>query len=284
MSTFKPSNPPKASNTTSRPGTGKYFKLVPTANPRELAFVVKEDAATFNPTTVPEPGTAYKDSSFLKVRPRIQLEGFEDYQLLNISADGDMLWFKYGKNKVQTDQATRFRTFFTTVRHTWPAVLEDLYVVQAKLFEQTSTNQNFTQVDPTYFPRYSFRPSVSVSTVVLVEQFLSSTPWPRASITHPQPVTTGVHGSWVGISFDFQECLHPAIMVTEKVPGATIVQGVGVISPTVPRNPNRKIIPETNFTDWAPFVYSDAVEPSGGAWLRERVTYFPPAIPETAFT
>lgn len=283
MSTFKPSNPPKASNTTSRQGTGKYFKLVPTANPREMAFVVKEDAATFNPTTVPEPGTAYKDSSFLKVRPRIQLEGFEDYQLLNISAEGDMIWFKYGKNKAQTDQATKFRTFFTTVRHTWPAVLEDLYVVQTRDFEQAIYNGTTTQTEPSYFPRYSFRPSASVSTVVMIEQFLSPVSWSKSAVAHPQPVTTGVHGSWIGVSFDFQECLHPTIVITEKVPGASIVQGVGVLSPSVSRNPYRKIIPQTNFLDWAPFVYSDAVQPSGGAWLRERVTYFPPSLPETTF-
>lgn len=283
MSTFKPSNPPKAANTTSRPGTGKYFSLVPTPNPREMAFLVKEDAMTFNPTTVPEPGTAYKDSAFLKVRPRIQLEGFEDYVLLNVGREGDMLQFKYGKNKTLADSSTRFRTFFTTRRYSWPAVLEDLYVVQTRAFQQAVFNGTTTQTEPSYFPRYAFRPSVSVSTVVLIEQFLSPIPWPKSAVAHEQPIPTSVNGSWIGVNFDFQECLHPAVVVTEQVPGASVVTGVGVMSPSVARNLQRKIIPETNFLDWAPFVYDDNVEPTGGAWLRERVTYFPPNLPPSTF-
>lgn len=283
MSSFKPSNPPKAGSVVSKMGTGKYFSLVPTANPKEMAFLVREDALTFNPTTVPEPGTAYKESSFLKVRPQIELNGYEDYQLLNVSREGNDLWFKYGKNKTLADADTRFRTFFTNRRYTWPAVLEDLYVVQTKAFQQAVFDGSITQTQPSYFPRYSFRPPVSVSTVVMVEQFLSNVPWPKAAITHTQPIPTGVHGSWIGVSFDFQVCLHPRIVITEKVPGATVVSGVGVVSPAVSRNLYQKIIPETNFPDWLPFVYEDNVEPNSGAWLRERVTYFPPNLPSTNF-
>lgn len=284
MSTFKPSNPPKAAASVSRSGTGKYFSLVPTANPQEMAFIVREPAATFNPTTTPVPGTAYKDSSFLSVKPRIQLQGFQDYQLLNAGREGDDLWFKYGKNKTLSDQDTRFRTFFTNRRYTWPAVLEDLYVVQTKAFQQAVFDGTTTQTLPSYFPRYSFRPAVSVSSVVMVEQFLSPVPWSRAAVTHQQPIPTGVHSSWVGLSFDFQECLHPNIVVTEQVPGASVVSGVGVVNPSISRNLQRKIIPETNFLDWAPFVYEDAVEPNDGSFLRERITYFPPNLPPTTFT
>jgi hypothetical protein len=282
MSTFKPSNPPKARATTSKPDEGKYFSLVPTPNPREMAVVVRESAATFNPTQVPEIGTAYKDSSFLSVRPRIQLQGFKDYVLLNFGKDGDNLWFKYGKNKVLSDEATRFRTFFTTQRFTWPAVLEDLYVVQTREFEQAVYNGTDTQTQPSYFPRYTFRPAASVSTVVLVEQFLSPTPWTRADITHRQPIPTGVHASWVGLEFDFQECLHPAIVIPEKVPGASVVSGVGVLAAPSARNLQRKYLPETNFLDWASFIYDDSVQPTDGFWLRERATYYPPARPQEA--
>ena len=54
-------------------------------------------------------------------------------------------------------------------------------------------------------------------------------------------------------------------------------------SPTA-RNLQRKFIPETNFQDWAPFIYEDNVEPTDGFWLRERVTYFPPTRPPDVFT
>lgn len=282
MSSFKPSNPPKAGDTLSKAGEGKYFSLVPTPNPREMAVVVRELAATFNPTEVPEIGTPYKESSFLSVKPRIQLQGFGDYVLLNVGKDGDFLWFKYGKNKAATDQATKFRTFFTTQRFTWPAVLEDLYVVQTTQFEQAVYNGTTTQTQPSYFPRYTFRPAASVSTVVMVEQFLSPQPWSRADVTHRQPIPTGVHASWVGLEFDFQECLHPNIVIPEKVPGASVVSGVGVQAPPTARNLQRKFIPETNFLDWAPFYYDDSVQPTDGFWLRERVTYFPPARPQEA--
>lgn len=283
MSTFKPANPPKAKATMSKPDEGKYFDLVPTPNPREMAVIVRQRSDTFNPTEVPEIGTAYKDSSFLSVRPRIQLQGFEDYVLLNFGKEGDNLWFKYGKNKAVTDQATKFRTFFTNQRYTWPSVLEDLYIVQTSAFQQAVYNGTTTQTQPSYFPRYTFRPAVSVSTVVMVEQFLSPFPWTKSDITQRQPIPTGVHGSWVGLSFDFQECLHPSIVIPEKVPAATIVVGVGVANPPASRSPQRKFIPETNFLDWAPFVYEDSVQPSNGFWLRERVTYFPPNRPSEVF-
>lgn len=284
MSSFKPSNPPKAQNTVSKTGEGKYFEIIPTPSPRELAFRVKETCATFNPSEVPEIGTSYAASSFLSVRPRIQLQGFQDYRLLNIQREGEFLWFKYAKNKTDSEKNNSpFRTFFTNRRYTWPAVLEDLYFIQTKDFQQAVFDGTTTQVQPSYFPRYSFRPSVSVSTVCLVEQFLSPTPWNQASLVHRQPIPTGVHGSWVGLEFDFQECLHPNIVVTEKVPGFSIVPNVGVQAPTVPRNPLRKIIPETNFLDWAQFVYDDGVEPADGYWLRERVTYFPPVRPQNNY-
>lgn len=284
MSTFKPLNPPKAKATTSKPGEGKYFSLVPTPNPREMAVIVKETAATFNPLEVPAIGTSYQDSSFLSVKPRIQLQGFKDYVLLNFGKDGEFLWFKYGKNKALTDQATKFRTYFTTQRFTWPAVLEDLYVVQTQEFKQAVFDGSSTQTQPSFFPRYTFRPAVSVSTVVMIEQFLSPTPWAKADVIHRQPIPTGVHASWVGLEFDFQECLHPDIVIPEKVPGAHVVPGVGVLSSPTARNLQRKFIPQTNFTDWAPFYYDDAVQPTDGFWLRERVTYFPPVRPPDVYT
>jgi hypothetical protein len=283
MSSFKPSTQPKAQNTTAKTDQGHYFSVVPTPNPREMAFVVRETAQTFNPSEVPEVGTAYKDSSFLSVKPRIQLQGFQDYVLLNFGKDGDSLWFKYGKNKVVTDQATKFRTYFTTQRFTWPAVLEDLYVVQTSQFQQAVYNGSTTQTQPSYFPRYTFRPAVSVSTVVMIEQFLSPAAWAKADVTHRQPIPTGVHASWVGLEFDFQECLHPDIVIPEKVPGAKIVSGVGVLASPTARNLQRKFIPQTNFLDWAPFFYDDAVQPTDGFWLRERVTYFPPIRPPDVF-
>lgn len=283
MSSFKPANPPRAKATTAKPGEGKYFRMVPTPNSRELAFVVKETSATFNPTEVPETGTAYKDSSFLSVKPRIQLQGFEDYVLLTITADGEFLWFKYGKNKAATEQATKFWTYFSSRRFTWPAVLEDLYVVQTQDFKQAVFDGTSTQTQPSYFPRYTFRPAVSLSSVVMIEQFLSPEGWSKAALTHRQPIPTGVHASWVGLEFDFQECLHPAIVIPEKVPGAHIVPGVGVLASPTSRNLQRKYIPETNFLNWAPFVYEDTVQWSEGFMLRERITYFPPALPPEVF-
>ncbi len=284
MSSFKPSQPPKAQNTTSKRGEGNYFEVVPSPSPGELGFRVKETANTFNPTTVPVIGTPYKESSFLSVKPRIQLEGFGDYQLLNISREGEFLWFKYAKPKTDNEKNNSpFSSFFTNRRYTWPAVLEDLYFIQTEDFQQAVFDGTTTQVQPSYFPRYSFRPAVSVSTICLVEQFLAPTPWPQATLVHRQPIPTGVHGSWIGMEFDFQECLHPNIVITEKVPGAVIVPNVGVLSPTVPRNPLRKIIPETNFLDWARFVYEDEVQRSDGYYLRERITYFPPVRPQSNF-
>jgi len=264
-------------------GTGKYFDTLPTPDPRELSFRVRESAVGFQPTTIPTVPTTYGDSSFLKVRPRIQLEGFADYVFTRVSREGDFLWFHYGKNKTSAQMQAPFRSFWTTRRYTWPAVLEDLWFVKTTAFSQSNFNGTTVQSQPSYFPRYTFRPDVPYSSACLIEQFLSPTPWARTDMNHIQPVPTDVHGSWIGVNFNFPSCLHPQVVFDENVPGAQVVYGSGVSNPATPRNINRKIIPATNMLDWAPFVISDEQQPTDGLWLRERVTLYPPPRPKATF-
>jgi len=65
------------------------------------------------------------------------------------------------------------------------------------------------------------------------------------------------------------------------VPGASIVQGVGMANPPLGRDPTKMVFPATNFTDWSPFVIEDKQQPTNGLWLRERVTIYPPTQPDT---
>jgi hypothetical protein len=263
--------------------TGGYFDLLPSPDPSQFSFRVREDAKDFQPTLLPTYGTRYAAANWLKTKPRVTFEGFKDYVYTHCERTDQYLWFYFGKNKTPAQRSTPFRTFYDTRGYVWPAVLEDVYIVQSTTFVQSTYNGTATVTSPSLFPRYRYRPSVSVSSVIKVEQFLAETPWSEQELTHEQPVPTDVNASYLGVSVDFPRCLHGDITFRELVPGASIVSGVGMVTPPLGRDPTRMIFPATNFTDWSPFIIEDKQQPTNGLWLRERVTIYPPPQPETTF-
>jgi len=256
------------------------FEALPTPNPEEVSIRVWQDANQISADTIPTIGMAYKDTK-LPSRPRV--ETFGEYVYTFMSKEGDDLWFYFGKPKTQLERDTPFRVFSGTRQHTWDAVLEDLYAVRST-FPQTVNNGTATSSTPSIFSRYRYRPAVSYNSVVIIEQFLAPTPWPRSAFIHEQPVPTDVNGSYVGIPMKFERCLHDICEFPELVPGASVIYGVGTKMPPVGRNPARQIFPATNFVDWAPFYLADDQQPVNGLFLRERVKIFPPPIPATIFT
>lgn len=261
--------------------TGGYFDLLPTPDPSQLSFRVKEHAADFQATQMPAVGTRYAQCSMLPVRPKIQLEGYNDYVYIMCQREGEFLWFYFGKNKTPAQRNTPFRSFYDNQNYAWPAVLEAIYFVKSTTFVQSVYTGTTTQTAPSYFPRYRFRPQVPYNSTILIEQFLAEVPWEREDLTHPQPVPTDINASYVGINIDFPRCLHGKATFPELVPGALIVDGVGTENPRGDLNTSEMIFPATNFEDWSPFVPRDTQQPTGGLWLREKVTIYPPPIPES---
>lgn len=260
--------------------TGGYFDLLPTPDPSQLSFRVKEHAADFQATQMPAVGTRYAQCSMLPVRPKIQLEGYNDYVYIMCQREGDLLWFYFGKNKTPAQRNTPFRSFPDNKDFVWPAVLERIDIIRSSFVQSVYTGTT-TQTAPSYFPRYRSRPPVPYNSAVLVEQFLAEVPWEREDLTHPQPVPTDVNGVYLGMSINFPRCLHGTEIFPELIPGAQVVEGAGSQDPIGDLNTGYMLFPATNFRDWAPFVYSDTQQPTNGLWLREKVTIYPPPIPKS---
>lgn len=257
------------------------FYTLPTPDPKQFSFKVRLDANKFNPTTAVPPGTPYSECSFIGPRPRAGTnQGFDDYVYTYTEADRDNLWFYFGKKKSAIDRNVPFRTFWTNQDYTWPAVLEDCYFVESS-FPLSAYNGDTTVTSPTLLPRYRYRPGVNVDSLCQVEQFLDAVPWTDADLQHDQPVPTDVNASYLGVSVDFPRCLHKALSFKDEVVGAKIIQGIGMITPPPGRSLDKMVFPATNFTDWTNFTLEDRQQFVAGLFLRERITIYPPAIPDS---
>lgn len=259
--------------------TGNYFDLLPTPNPEELSFRVKEHASDFKATQMPKKYTPYKKCSMLSVKPSPQIEGYGDYLYTHVTREGDKLWFHFVKNKTPAQKNTPFNTFPSTQQYTWPAILLDTYIVESS-FPQATYNGSTVDTVDTLKDRYRYIPDTTYDSPVIIEQFYSPTPWTSTQLVHPQPVPTAINGDYIGLSIRFPRCLHPKIIFEENLPGAQILLGQGAQNTRVSRDPRRQVFPATNFEIWAPFVISDKVQLVGGAYLREKVTIYPPPLPE----
>jgi hypothetical protein len=254
------------------------FEFISTPDPGQLAFRVRVDANSFNPTTLLEAGTPYKSCSFIAVKPRMGSQGFEDYVYTYNERSDQFIWFYFGYKKSPDEKNTPFRTFTTNQEYPWPAVLEDLYFVQSS-FAQSVWDGLQMQTTPTILPRYRFRPSVSVDSLCVVEQFLDAVPWPQQDLEHVQPIPTEINASYIGADVSFPRCLHGKVVIKEFLPNARIVYGAGMVQPAPGRSISEMTFPATNFTDWAPFTLEDRQQPTGGMFLRERITIYPPEVP-----
>lgn len=258
------------------------FEVLPTPNPEEVSIRVWNDANQMSPNSIPTIGQSYKASPIKGNKPRV--EEFGDYVYTYMSKEGDDIWFYFGKNRTTAQRNTPFRTWSDTRQYTWPAVLEDLYFVQSSIPQYINTG---TGVDtaPRLLARYRYRPATPYNSIIVVSQYLSEVPFAQAVMTHDFPVPTDVNGSYLGIQVDFPRCLHDTVTFPEKVPGAQIVQGVGMVNPPFVRNPAKMTFPATNFLDWTDFVIEDKQTPVNGLFLREQVRIYPPNYqPDSIFT
>lgn len=214
---------------------------------------------------------------------REMLSKFPEYgdyvYLKSEKPDADYITLFFGKPKDRNAKNKPFNTFPDTRQYTWPAVLEDLWVAKVNGFPQVVNNGSVTNTADRLLPRYRFRPPVPYNSIVKVEQFLSTSAWGESELTHEQPVPTDIDGAYVGLNIGFQRCLHPRV-VFPKQATEQIVYGVGVNPAPTGRFSMTQVFPATNFLDWGSFVIEDRQQNVNGLWLRERITIFPPPIPE----
>jgi len=256
------------------------FELIATPDPTEFTIrtripdtlINKANALTCNGKL--ERYLPYKDFAWAVRRERV--EEFGEYVYTYVEpADSGHKWFYFARKRTQKERDTPFETFYSSVQYPWPAVLEDLFLVQSS-FPQSTYNGSTTVTAPRYFVRRKYRPSVSINSRIKVDQYLSEVPWPASALVHQEPIPTEVNGSYLGLDISFPKCLHPRIELPELVPGAQIIFNAGAIDRTRGGTPSKQVFPATNFEDWRPFVKEDQVQPQKGLWLRERVTIYPP--------
>lgn len=230
---------------------------------------------------VGETPTAFKTCGWTVGREMLsKFPEYGDYVFLKSEKqDADTITLFFGKRKVGNAKNTPFNTFPDTRQYTWPAVLEDLWIVKTPNFPQAVNNGTTTDLADRLLPRYRFRPGVAYNSIVKVEQFLADSAWKEGDLTHEQPVPTDIDGSYIGLNIGYQRCLHPTV-VLPRIGNETVIYGAGVIPPPRSRNVNRQVFPATNMLDWAPFVIEDRQQNVNGLWLRERVTIFPPPPPD----
>lgn len=265
--------------------TGDYFNLLPTPNPSEVMFRVKQPGTIFKSTQMPAIGTPYNQCDILSVKSVVQLQGYGSYVYVMCRRDKEEMWFYFGKSRTQAERDTPFRTYYTKQNHPWDAVLEDVYPVQGieRAVEDFGSG-SYNTVKPAYQIRYKYRPAVTVNSLVRVDLYLSEVPWDGARFRHEQPIPTDVQGSYGGVDVSFPRCLHGTVIFPEAMTGGQVVPGVGMVNPPPGRNTAKMIFPATNFIDWAPFVIDDEQEPVDGMYLRQRKTIYPPTQPETVIT
>jgi len=270
------------------------FQLLPTPNPNEFMFSVTVPDQKINPELFLSPEkplleagvTRYKEFLWAVNAERAN-EKWGDYIYVACSkAKAGGMAFMFGKPKTENSKdglGTKnkpFKVFPDTHNYTWPAVLYDLYAIKTNAFPLAINNGASIVTTPRILPRYKFVPEVNYNSPIIVRQFLSPTPWSEADLTHEQPVPTDVNGSYIGVSMDFVRCLHPTVVFPEQQYTAEIIVGVGVQNPPPGRNPNKTIIPATNFLDRENFILRDTQQYVNGMWLREQVEIFPPPQPE----
>ena len=256
------------------------WETLPTPNPNEIMFRVRGNSNQIAPSQIPTLEQRYRSCPLPGVLPR--MDEFSLYQYVHMEREGPYLWFYYGKPKTDEEKNTPFRAYFSTRVYNWDAVLEDLYAVKSTTFPQSVNINTTVETTARIFARYRYRPEIEYNSKILIEQFLSPTPWKGSQLEHDQPVPTNIQGSYIGIDMTFVKCLHPLCEFNELIPSPQIVQGVGTQNVVGGRNIGKQTFPATNFTDHAPFYLSDEQMPvqGTGMWLRERVKIYPPPTPE----
>lgn len=272
------------------------FQILPTPNPEEFSFSIRVPDRKVNTGLLLKPGstlvsaqtafrtggTATKYSEFLwAVNQERVADGFADYVYLKCEKSGaDYITFFFGKSRTAAERSEPFAQYRDNRQYTWPAVLEDLYVISSSIKQYINTGSGYDQA-PRYLPRYKFRPSVSYNSRIIVRQYLSEVPWPDGELEHEQPVPTDINADYIGLNINFERCLHDTARFRETTPGASIVYGAGIVNPPLDRQPTVQIFPATNFTDWQEFYVEDRQQQVNGLWLRESVQIFPPPTPES---
>lgn len=256
------------------------FQTLRTPNPNERKFVVLVDDQKIKPDQIPTIGLSYANWQ-LPGKDRLDI-GWESYIYLEPMDTGlnGQSGFIFGKAHTDIEKAIPFRSYTTYERYTWPAVLSALGILlDASSPIQFYTDAEFSNLQsrPRPFVRAFYQPEVTVDSEVLVEEYLSSTPYSANQMMHNQPVPSEVSWDVLGSQGSFQKCLHPEIEFEELQMEAQVLSRMGTKNAIKYfGSGKRQKFPGTNYTTWAPFVLSDEQRYVEGQYHRVKRTIYPP--------
>jgi len=262
------------------------FQLIGTDNPTEWMVAItipdqsiNEKLALLPSGNILEQYTPYNKFTWGGTLPRSTEFGNYRY-MTSRKNSADSTTFYFAKPRTDEEKNTPYKIIWGTHDFVWPAVLLDLYFIKSS-FPQNTYNGTTTESAIRYFQRHKYVPSTPANSVVKIEKFLSDTSWTYSQLTHEQPVTAEIDGTFLGLQVTFPRCLHRRVILKELVPGAQIVYGSGMDGSDRQGTPRQQIFPATNFVDWDAFVFADdAPENEYKMFERQKVTIYPPTRTE----
>jgi hypothetical protein len=265
------------------PDSPPAFRLLPTPDPDTFTFVTTHEQKTIRewPRTY---STVFKNwkhnvSSWKEAISSTGKPYGEFIYTDSGEAPAGYVSFVWAPQKTEEEKNVPFRTTKRFGNHHWPPILQQVKILEDHSFPQSTNGYNGGVIlAPRYFDRVVYIPSVDEGSMFLEEEFLSPTPFEIGQ--YPVPVPSSVSYSYLGISGNFPECLHPRLVFPSKRM-ATAAYSTGDGATGAAGALSGQIFPETNFTEWAPFIVSHTQQSTNGVYYAKRVTVFPPGQPET---
>lgn len=262
---------------------GRRWCLAETPDPGEVTLITFVDRFNVDLRDIPTAGSTFKTWT--------QASGFTELvaahgdwtfaQMKTPAAPGQMNSFYWVRPRTDEEKAIPFRSFYTTQTYSWPAVLEDLHFVFDEAFplmtqRAISSGNKATVFVPQVYARRAIRPPLNENSRMLVEEFLSNTPFSEDDMTHESPQESVVEWDFNGASGSIT-CLHGEVIVPSRGKNGQEVYSSTTSTVAAAYEPER-IFPPTNFRTWSSFVFSDEQKFVDGQWYRRRCTLIPPPL------
>lgn len=238
---------------------------------------------------MPDVGDTYRalDIPGSQAKPNVAVASYGTYTFTHFRegqvGDGPGFWLHYAPPISATAADTAFETFddIRSPAVPWPMVLSKLEFKESQWLRREFTYNDDKKVQvPVVHVNAEGKSSYSGPTKVKVERFLGATAYTLSPPDVPVPdmIMWDIPGTDPG---GFPSCLHDEI----RVPGAAqrylFVDGVTVSTIGESSVLGKNLIEKTNMVRWQPYyVESQQQLEDSKLWLKERVTYYPPRVPD----
>lgn len=260
-----------------------YFRFVPTVNPAEFGLALTCSDADLIEARIPAPGTTYAKVDVKTAKPRVGEFGHYKFTHFAPGTEPGFSTFYFVKPKTAEERNKPFRITPGKEEFNWPLVLLESpeFTFDPNLREHNLETLYESLAVRKLWVRKRWVPSLRCKSDVLIEEFLSDTPWDQDELQTDVYVETPVEYHFPGCDdHGFPACVHGTIDIPAyKEPYIYRGYGVSNIYKQSIQLPARRIHATTMAT-WLPHTFDDVqVLTQDLQWHRTRKTIFPPAMP-----